>query len=261
MSKTIEFDLEQEIREIASVCRLPEAQVRAAAELLEEGNTIPFIARYRKERTGGLDETALRAIEDALVYFRELVQRKNTILKTIDEQGRLEEPLRLKILACRDKKELEEIYLPYKPKRRTRATVARERGLEPLAAFLRAQVNPGPGVSREAVLRPYINAEREVPDGEVALRGACDILAEEWADQAEVRGVVRDALQQGALVAQARREWKEQPSKFEMYYDHREPLAKVPSHRYLAMRRGEASARWGKLTSRWMRLRPRGVSS
>ncbi|MCY2992277.1 MAG: Tex family protein [Planctomycetota bacterium] len=242
MSETVgfEFDLEQEIREIAVVCRLPEARVRAAAELLAEGNTIPFIARYRKEQTGALDEAALRAIEDALAYFRELAQRKNTILKTIHEQGQLEEPLRLKILACRDKKELEEIYLPYKPKRRTRATLARERGLEPLAACLRAQVNPGQGVSREAVLRPYVNPEREVPDSEAALRGACDILAEEWADQAEVRGVVREALQQGGLVAQVRREWKEQPSKFEMYYDHHEPLAKVPSHRYLAMRRGEA---------------------
>ena len=242
MSETVgfEFDLEQEIREIAVVCRLPEARVRAAAELLAEGNTIPFIARYRKEQTGALDEAALRAIEDALAYFRELAQRKNTILKTIHEQGQLEEPLRLKILACRDKKELEEIYLPYKPKRRTRATLARERGLEPLAACLRAQVNPGQGVSREAVLRPYVNPEREVPDSEAALCGACDILAEEWADQAEVRGVVREALQQGGLVAQVRREWKEQPSKFEMYYDHHEPLAKVPSHRYLAMRRGEA---------------------
>jgi uncharacterized protein len=237
---TVEFNLEQEVGELAAVCQLPETPVRAAVELLEEGNTIPFIARYRKERTGGLDEAALRAIEDALAYFRELAQRKNTILNTIAEQGQLDDSLRLKILACRDKKVLEELYLPYKPKRRTRATLARERGLEPLAAFLRAQMNPAQGVSREAVLQPYINPEREVPDGDAALRGACDILAEEWADQAEIRGAARETLQQGTLISQVRREWKEQPSKFEMYYDHHEPLAKMPSHRFLAMRRGEA---------------------
>ena len=154
---TVEFDLQQELRQIAAACKLPEAGVRAAAELLEEGNTIPFIARYRKERTGGLDEAALRAIEDAIAYARELAERKNTILKTIAELGKLDEPLRAQILACRDKKVLEEIYLPYKPKRRTRATIARQRGLEPLAAFLRAQQNTG--ASRESILQPYIRPE------------------------------------------------------------------------------------------------------
>ena len=240
MTETAEvvFDLESEIEEIAATCQLPQAKVREAAGLLAEGNTIPFIARYRKERTGGLDETALRAIEDAVDNLRELAQRKNTVLKTIDEQGRLDDALRKKILDCRDKKELEEIYLPYKPKRRTRAAIARQRGLEPLADFLKRQVNPG--VSREAVLQPYIKPDEEVPDGEAALHGACDILAEEWADDLEARGVVREAMKLGALASQVRRDWAGKPGKFEMYYDHREPLAKVPSHRYLAMRRGEA---------------------
>ena len=239
-NETIEiaFDLEAEIREIAAACRVPEAKARPAAQLLIEGNTIPFIARYRKERTGGLDEAALRAIEDAIQYFRELAERKATVLKTIHEQGRLDEPLRNRILACRDKKELEELYLPFKPKRRTRATIARQRGLEPLAGFLKRQVNSGAG--REEVLRPYINPGQDVPDGESALRGACDIVAEDWADNAEIRAVVREAMQQGLLASAVRREWAEKPSKFEMYYDHREPLAKVPSHRYLAMRRGES---------------------
>lgn len=232
------FDLEAELPQLATACHLPATKVRAAALLLEDGNTIPFIARYRKESTGGLDEAALRAIEDAVTYARELAERKHTVLNTIHEQGKLDERLRQQILDCRDKKLLEELYLPFKPKRRTRATIARQRGLEPLAAFLRAQTNTG--ASREAVLRPYINPELEVPDGEAALRGACDILAEEWADQLQVRHEVREALQQGTLVAQVRRDWAEQPSKFEMYYDHREPLAKVPSHRFLAMRRGEA---------------------
>ena len=182
MNETVEvaFDLEAEIREIAAACRVPEAKARPAAQLLAEGNTIPFIARYRKERTGGLDEAALRAIEDAIQYFRELAERKATVLKTIHEQGKLDEALRKKILACRDKKELEELYLPYKPKRRTRATIARQRGLEPLAVFLKRQVNPG--VGREEVLRPYVNPDQDVPDGEAALRGACDIVAEDWAD-------------------------------------------------------------------------------
>jgi uncharacterized protein len=231
------FDLETEIGQIAAACRLPEAKVRSAAGLLADGNTIPFIARYRKERTGGLDEAALRAIEDAVAYFRELAERKRTILKTIHEQGTLDETLRTTILACRDKRELEELYLPYKPKRRTRATVARERGLEPLALFLKAQVNPE--ASRDDVLRPYINPDLEVPDGEAAIQGACDILAEEWADDAGVRGAVREAMKQGTLASRVRREWTNKPSKFEAYYDHRETLAKIPSHRYLAMRRGE----------------------
>ena len=240
MSQTDEmvFDLDREIAAIASALGLPASKVKAAAELLGEGNTIPFVARYRKERTGGLDETALRAIEDAIDTLRELIERKNTVLKTIAELGKLDAALREKILACREKKELEELYLPYKPKRRTRAAIARERGLDGLAALLKRQVNPG--TSRDEVLRPYVNPDREVSNAEEALRGACDIVAEGWADDAAVRGVVREAMKQGTLDAQVRRDWAGKPSKFEMYYNYREPLAKMPSHRFLAMRRGEA---------------------
>ena len=160
MSQTDEIvlDLEREIAAIAAALGLPASKVKAAAELLGEGNTIPFVARYRKERTGGLDETALRAIEDAIDTLRELIERKNTVLKTIAEQGKLDAALREKILACREKKELEELYLPYKPKRRTRAAIARERGLEGLAAILKRQVNPGG--SRGEVLRPYIDPDQ-----------------------------------------------------------------------------------------------------
>jgi protein Tex len=232
------FELEAEIAGIAKACGLLEANVRPAAALLAEGNTIPFIARYRKERTGGLDEAALRAIEDAIGFLRELAQRKNTILKSIGEQGKLTDALRKTILTCRDKKELEELYLPYKPKRRTRATMARERGLEPLAEILKRQVNPGPG--RQEVLRPYIRPDQDVPDGEAALRGACDIVAEGWADDLQVRSQVREAMRHGMLCSQVRKAWEGKPSKFEAYYDRREPWAKVPSHRYLAVRRGEA---------------------
>jgi protein Tex len=232
------FELETEIGSIAKACSLPETKVRPAAALLDEGNTIPFIARYRKERTGGLDEAALRAIEDTIGALRELAERKNTILKAIREQDKLTDALRKTILACQDKKELEEIYLPYKLKRRTRATMARERGLEPLAEILKRQVNPGG--SRQEVLRPYICPERDVPDGEAALHGACDIVAEGWADDLQVRGQVRESMRHGVLASQVRKEWVGKPSKFEAYYDRREPWAKIPSHRYLAVRRGEA---------------------
>jgi uncharacterized protein len=232
------FQLEAEIGGIAKACGLPEAKVGPAAALLAEGNTIPFIARYRKERTGGLDETALRAIEDTIGAFRELAERKNTILKAIGEQDKLTDALRETILACRDKKELEELYLPYKLKRRTRATIARQRGLEPLAEILKRQVNPGGG--RQEVLRPYIRPDLDVPDGEAALSGACDIVAEQWADDLQVRGQVREAMCHGMLCSRVRKEWVGKPSKFESYYDRREPWAKVPSHRYLAVRRGEA---------------------
>lgn len=240
MNETLDvvFDLEAEIRSIAAACGVPESKARPAAELLAEGNTIPFIARYRKERTGGLDEGALRAIEDAIQQFRELAERKTTILKTIHQQGKLDEALHKRILDCRDKRALEEIYLPYKPKRRTRATIARQRGLEPLAAFLKRQVNTG--ARREEILRPYVNPEQDVPDGEAALSGACDIVAEDWADDAATRGLARDAMKRGMLVSSVRRDWADKPGKFEMYYDHREPLAKVPSHRFLAMQRGQA---------------------
>ncbi len=234
----VEFDLERSLHEIAAACQLPLAKVQPAARLLEEGNTIPFIARYRKEQTGALDEAALRAIEDGIAYARELADRKVTILKTVAEQGKLDGPLRNRILVCRDKKELEEIYLPYKPKRRTRATLARQRGLEALALFLKRQSNTA--LSCADVLRPYVKPDQDVPDAEAALRGACDILAEEWAEDAAVRGAVREAVEQGTLASRARRDWVGKTSKFEMYYDHREPLARVPSHRYLAMRRGEA---------------------
>lgn len=240
MAKTdkVVFELDAEIAAIAKACSLPEAKVRPAAALLADGNTIPFIARYRKERTGGLDEAALRSIEDTIGSFRELAERKNTILKSIDDQGKLTDAIGKTILACRDKKELEELYLPYKLKRRTRATMARERGLEPLAEILKRQTNPGG--NRQDILRPYICPEHGVPDGEAALQGACDIVAEGWADDPQIRSQVREAMRHGMLSSRVRKEWVDKPSKFEAYYDRHEPWAKVPSHRYLAVRRGEA---------------------
>jgi len=156
------FHLDQAIKDIAASLRVAIGQVRATVELLDAGNTIPFIARYRKEATSGLDEIALRAVEDALGKARELAQRKSTVLKTIDQQGALTAELRRQIESCGDKQTLEDLYLPFKPKRRTRATLARERGLEPLAEVLWRQERLNR--PRSEVLRPYVSPEKEVPD-------------------------------------------------------------------------------------------------
>lgn len=231
-------DVEALVEDVATSLGLPRNKVQGAVELLSEGATLPFIARYRKERTGGLDETELRAVADRLTYFTELAARKSTILKSIEEQGKLTDELRRKILVTRDRQELEDIYLPYKPRRRTRAMIAREKGLEPLAAFLLAEKDDG--TPRQALLTRFVNAEKGVADAASALQGACDILAEDWAERPEVRQWLRAELKTGTLASKVRKEWKGKPSKFEMYYDFSEALARMPSHRYLAVRRGEA---------------------
>lgn len=233
------FDLDKTIAAIAKALGVKEDQVRATIELLEEGNTIPFIARYRKEATKGLDEIALRAIDESLTKARELAARKTTILKTIDEQGQLTDALRRQIEACDDKKVLEDLYLPFKPKRRTRATIARERGLQPLADILLKQERVGR--SRSDVLRPFVSPEKEVPDEAAALQGACDIVAEQWSEDAKTRGwLAKHAAQSGHIVSKVKRGKKEEASKFEMYFEHQELCKRIPSHRFLAMKRGEA---------------------
>ncbi|MEM9660277.1 MAG: Tex-like N-terminal domain-containing protein, partial [Planctomycetota bacterium] len=207
--------------------------------LLEDGNTLPFIARYRKEATQGLEETALRAIEDALMHARELAARKATILKTIDGQGLLTEAIRVKIDQCADKQTLEDLYLPFKPKRRTRATAARDRGLQPLADLLLAQQTQGE--TRTAILRPYVHPEEGVDDEQAALQGACDIVAETWAESADARSwLVDQAIGFGQIHSHVKRGKEETGGKFETYFDHREAVKRVPSHRFLAMKRGEA---------------------
>ena len=233
------FDLDRTIAAIAEALGVGVDQVRATIELLEAGNTIPFIARYRKEATRGLDEIALRAVEEGLNKARELAARKATILKTIDEQGQLTEELRCQIEECEDKKALEDLYIPFKPKRRTRATIARERGLQPLADILLRQERLGK--SRSEVLRPFVSVEKEVPDEEAALQGACDIVAEQWSEDAKTRGwLTKQAAESGRVVSKVKRGKKEEASKFEMYFDHQEPCKRIPSHRFLAMKRGEA---------------------
>ncbi|MFC1779885.1 Tex-like N-terminal domain-containing protein, partial [Thermodesulfobacteriota bacterium] len=217
---------------------LQRAQIKQTVALLEEGATVPFIARYRKEATGELDEVEIRLVQEQLEYHTALNERRQTILKSIDEQGKLTPELRQKIEQTRQKTELEDLYLAFKPKRRTKALIAKERGLEPLAGQLLAA--RGQGVSAEELARPYLNAEQEVTTTAEALTGAGHIIAEQFADVAEARAIVRDLTwQKGQFSSQPARGKEETVSKFEMYYDFSEPLQQIPSHRMLAMRRGE----------------------
>jgi len=212
-------------------------QVLATAKLLVAGNTIPFISRYRKEVTGNLDEVQVGKIQERLNYHREMEDRRQTILKSIEEQGKLTEELKAKIGACSSKTVLEDLYLPFKPKRRTRAMVARERGLEPLALLLLMQ--PLSGTPDEAA-RPFINAELKVTTVEEALAGARDIMAEQISENADIRAIVRRAFEtQGVVVSEGIEEKTKEPTKFEQYYNFKEKVTEIPSHRYLAIRRGE----------------------
>ncbi|PLY03949.1 MAG: RNA-binding transcriptional accessory protein [Desulfuromonas sp.] len=216
---------------------LKREQIRAVVELLDEGATVPFIARYRKEATGELDEVQIRTLQERLGYFKELEERRQVILKSIEEQGKLTSELRDRILLCRQKTELEDLYLPYKPKRRTKATVAREQGLEPLAMqLLQAQSGTDPAL----LALPFVDPEKEVADAAAALQGAGYILAEEFADNADARAVVRELTwERGLFVSRPLRGKEGTVSKYEMYYEFSEPLKQIPSHRMLAMRRGE----------------------
>lgn len=224
---------------ISEELALPLRQVLAAVELLDGGNTIPFIARYRKEATQGLDEVALRAIEDALECGKALNARKATVLKTVDEQGFLTDALRDQIQGCGDLRKLEALYLPYKPKRRTRATIAREQGLQPLADLLLRQENLQQ--SKQATLQPYVDSAKGVRDTKTALSGALDIIAEQWSEHAPTRDwLLAQARTYGKVVSKVKRGKKAEAEKFELYLDHQEAVRSLPSHRFLAMMRGAA---------------------
>ena len=210
------------------------AQVSAAVELLDAGNTIPFIARYRKEATGSLDDQVLREMAERLEYLRNLDKRREEIRKSLTEQDVLTEELEGKLAAARTLSELEDLYRPYRPKRRTRATVAKERGLEPLALWLMIQDPHGDPMAEAG---KYIDAEKEVPDAESALAGARDILAETVSDDADIRKALRGMMmREGVLVTKAA---KEEDSVYSMYYDFREPVRSMAAHRILAVNRGE----------------------
>lgn len=225
-------------KQAAADLNLSVGQVEGTVRLLDEGNTIPFIARYRKEVTKDLDERQLRAIEDMLARAKDLAARKNTILKTISEQGKLDATLRALIEMCTDPRKLEDIYLPYKPKKRTRAAIARERGLQPLADILFNQQRLTSG--RAELLRKFISADKDVADEKAAIQGACDIVAEQWAENATNRQWMVEKAQSGEIVCAAKKGKKEEGSKFENYFDCREKISRMPAHRFLAMQRGEA---------------------
>jgi uncharacterized protein len=223
---------------IADELSLSTADVRTVVRLLTEGASVPFIARYRKEQTGGLDEVAVRAIEEKNAYFREIHERKTSVLAEIESQGKLTPELRKKIEECWVKSVLEDIYLPFKPKRRTRAMIARERGLDPLAKRIREQATAGDPLAEAAA---YVDLAKEVPDVKAALAGARDIVAEALAEDLSVRGYVRDVFKnEGVIVCDAMPGKTGEPTKFETYYGFRGDLHSIPSHRFLAIRRGEA---------------------
>ena len=228
--------LNQQISQlIAQELNVRDSQILAAIQLLDDGNTIPFIARYRKEATGGLDDTQLRHFETRLIYLRELEDRRQTILKSIEEQGKLTDELRDKIQTTQSKTELEDLYLPFKPKRRTKGQIAIEAGLEPLADLLWNEPKTVP----ETTALDYVNAEKGVADVKAALDGARYILMERFAEDAGLLAKVRDYLSKNALLVSKVLEGKEvEGAKFQDYFDHQELLKNVPSHRALAMFRG-----------------------
>jgi protein Tex len=224
------------VQRIAAELTVEPRQVAAAVQLLDEGATVPFIARYRKEVTGNLDDTQLRHLEERLLYLREMEERRATILASIEEQGKLTDELRAAIEVADSKQVLEDLYLPYKPKRRTRAQIAREAGLEPLAQALLAD----PQLDPQTEAAGYVNAEKGVADVKAALDGARDILSEQFGETAELLGKLREYLYDRGVVSSTVVEGKqnEEGEKFRDYYDYAETLKTVPSHRALALFRG-----------------------
>ena len=217
------------------------SQVNNALELFAEGATIPFIARYRKERTDSLNEIHLRDISDRFTYLTEIEDRKKSILETINSQGKLTEELQAKIESCLQKNELEDLYLPYKPKRRTRATIAREKGLEPLAIFIKCLNLPtAQTADLEAEAAKYVSEEKGVKTAEEAVKGAGDILAEAVSEKAEYRAYLRDFLMKtGVFVSKIKDDFPEGSTKFEMYRSYQVAARNVQSHNMLALFRGE----------------------
>ncbi|MDD7024009.1 MAG: Tex-like N-terminal domain-containing protein, partial [Oscillospiraceae bacterium] len=211
-------------------------QVEAAVKLIDEGNTIPFIARYRKEATGTLNDEVLRNLNERLSYLRNLEDKKRQVLSGIEEQGKLTEELKRQILEAKTMVVVEDLYRPYRPKRRTRALAAKERGLEPLADLILLQMTKEP-LLKEA--KAYISEEKGIADEKEALAGAKDILAESISDVADYRMQIRKmTFRDGKILSSAKN--KEQSSVYEMYYDFEEPLSKAAGHRILALNRGEA---------------------
>ena len=234
----VSFDLSRTVTAIASVLGIAPKRVRGAVDLLSDGCTIPFIARYRKESTGGLNEVQIGAVEDALAAATKLIERKNRVLKSIFQQGVRDRELEHAIVGAHDAREVDDLYLPYKGTRKTRATVARERGLDPLASILVAQVDLD--TTRASILKAFVDPAHEVEDAEAALKGAADIIAERWSEDPATRVWLRDQLGRGGVKTKKKRGYDGEDHRFETFYDFREPIAQLAPHRFLAMRRGES---------------------
>ena len=222
-------------KKIAEELSIRESQVEATVKLIDEGNTIPFIARYRKEVTGNLSDETLRDLGERLTYLRNLEKRKEEIIRLIDEQGKLTDELTIKIASTMVLSELEDIYRPYKPKKRTRATIAKEKGLEPLANIIYLQTEKN---SIYEIAKDYINEEKEVNNEEEAIAGALDIIAENIADDADYRKKIKSFCFREAVIS-SKASKEDEKSPYEMYYDFKEPILRIPSHRILAINRGE----------------------
>jgi uncharacterized protein len=223
---------------VAQMLKIPLRGLIAVIELLDDGGTVPFIARYRKEATGNLDEVQILDCEEKLAYFRDLVDRRETILASIAEQGKLTDELKARIEATLDKSELEDLYLPYKPKRRTKATIAREKGLEPLALYLWQQ-QPAE-LTLDAFAVTFVNVELGVNTVDEALEGARHIVAEWISEDADLRKALRQLVfEEGVVVSRKATDAVDEQEKFKMYYEYSEPVKTIPSHRMLAIRRGE----------------------
>jgi len=220
---------------LAKELSIRQSQVESAVKLIDEGNTIPFIARYRKEATGGLDDQILRELHDRLVYLRNLESRKEEVKRLIEDQGKLTDEISANLNKAETLQEIEDIYRPFKPKRRTRASIAREKGLEPLAVIIYSQKLIQGDIN--ALASKYLDEEKGVNTTEEAIQGAMDIIAETVSDNAEYRRVIRElTFKEGAIVTSAK---KEEDSPYRMYYDFKEPVSKIAAHRVLAINRGE----------------------
>ena len=223
--------------QVARELRLEPGQVQRTVDLLDDANTVPFIARYRKEVTGGLDEVQLAVLQERVAYLRNLLQRKESVVRTIEEQGKLTPDLEKKIGDARTLQEVEDLYLPFRPKRRTRASMAREKGLEPLAKMIIEQVLKIP---REEACRPYLNPELQLVSEADVLAGARDIVSEVLSEDADIRKALRRLyLEHAVLRCNADDVASDKEKKYEMYYEFAEPVAKTPPHRVLAIDRGE----------------------
>ena len=223
------------IQVITKELQVQKWQVEAAVRLIDEGNTIPFISRYRKEATGSLNDEQLRTLHERLLYLRNLEEKKAQVLSSIEEQDKLTPELKTQILEAQTLVVVEDLYRPYRPKRRTRATIAKEKGLEPLAGIIMLQMTAKP-LEEEA--KPFLSEEKDVPTVEAALSGAKDIIAEYISDEADYRMYIRNlTVQKGSVSSAAKKE--DEASVYEMYYEFEEPIRKLAGHRVLALNRGE----------------------